>query len=114
METSGLGSGSITYTINATQEVIISSGAFRSPQMLMVSGIEPAETFRNNGIEVLASLPGVSQNMWDHIFFGPSYDVNNVTHDFLGNLEYAAQVTQEYVTSRTGILANVGGDLLGR
>ena len=114
METSGLGSGSITYTINATQEVIISSGAFRSPQILMVSGIGPEETLRNNGIEVLASLPGVGQNMWDHIFFGPSYGVNTVTHNFLGNPEYAAQATQEYVTSRTGILTNVGGDLLGR
>ena len=114
VETSGFGSGSVTYAINATQEVIVSSGAFRSPQMLMVSGIGPAETLQSSGIEVLANLPGVGQNMWDHIFFGPTYDVNTVTHNFLGSPEFAAQAAQEYSTSRTGILTNVGGDLLGK
>ena len=114
VETSGFGSGSITYAINATKEVIVSSGAFRSPQMLMVSGIGPAETLRSNGIEQIVDLPGVGQNMWDHIFFGPTYDVNTVTHSFLANPQFAAQATEEYTTSRTGILTNVGGDLLGK
>ena len=100
--------------IHANQEVIASSGSFRSPQMLMVSGIGPAATLRNNGIDVIADRPGVGQNMWDHFFFGPAYDVNTVTHSFLGNPAFAAQATQEYITSRTGILTNVGGDLLGR
>ena len=59
VETSGLGSGSVSYVINATQEVILSSGAFRSPQMLMVSGIGPAETLQENQIEVIVDLPGV-------------------------------------------------------
>ena len=114
IESSGLGSGSVTYTINATQEVIISAGSFRSPQMLMVSGIGPAATLQSNGIDVIADRPGVGQNMWDHIFFGPAYDVNTVTHNFLGNPAFAAQATQEYISSRTGILTNVGGDLLGK
>ena len=113
VESSGLGSGSVTYTIHANQEVIVSSGSFRSPQMLMVSGIGPAATLRSNGIDVIADRPGVGQNMWDHIFFGPAYDVNTVTHNYLGNPVFAAQATQEYITSRTGILTNVGGDLLG-
>ena len=113
VQTSGLGSGSVTYTIHANQEVIVSSGSFRSPQMLMVSGVGPAATLRSNGIDVIADRPGVGQNMWDHIFFGPAYDVDTVTHNFLGNPAFAAQATQEYITSRTGILTNVGGDLLG-
>ncbi len=114
VETAGLGSGSVTYTIHANQEVIVSSGSFRSPQMLMVSGIGPAATLQSNGIELIADRPGVGQNMWDHIFFGPAYDVSTVTHSFLGNPAFAAEATQEYITSRTGILTNVGGDLLGR
>ena len=64
VESNGLGSGSISFTINATKEVILSCGSFRSPQMLMVSGIGPAETLKGNGIEVLADRPGVGQNMW--------------------------------------------------
>ena len=113
VETAGLGSGSVAYTIFANQEVIVSSGSFRSPQMLMVSGIGPAATLQSNGIEVVADRPGVGKNMWDHIFFGPAYDVSTVTHSFLGNPAFAAEATQEYITSRTGILTNVGGDLLG-
>ena len=113
VETSGLGSGSVTSTIKANEEVIVSSGSFRSPQMLMVSGIGPAATLRSNGIDVIADRPGVGRNMWDHIFFGPAYDVNTVTHSFLGDPAFAARATQEYTNSRTGILTNVGGDLLG-
>jgi choline dehydrogenase len=52
--------------------------------------------------------------MWDHIFFGPSYVVDTVTHSWIGNTEYAAAATEEYITSRSGILTNVGGDLLGK
>ena len=114
VETTGVGSGSVTYPINATKEVIVSSGSFRSPQMLMVSGIGPAATLQANGIEVLSDLAGVGQNMWDHIFYGPSYDVNTVTHNFLGDPAFAAQATQDYTNSRTGMLTNVGGDLLGK
>ena len=68
VENSGLGSESVTYTIHANREVIVSSGSFRSSQMLMVSGIGPAATLQSNGIDVIADRPGVSQNMWDHIF----------------------------------------------
>lgn len=80
METSGFGSGSVTYAIKATKEVIISSGAFRSPQMLMVSGIGHAATLRENKVDVVADRPGVGHDMWDHIFFGPAYDVESITH----------------------------------
>lgn len=112
VETTGLGSGSITYTINAAKEVVVSSGTFRSPQMLMVSGIGPAATLRENGIEVVADLPGVGQNMWDHVFFGPSFATNTMTHSSLGNPVFARQAAAQYTSSRTGFLTNVGGDLL--
>lgn len=113
VETSGVGSGSTTYVINATKEVIVSSGSFRSPQLLMVSGIGPAATLQANGIEVLADRPGVGQGMWDHVFFGPSRVVDTVTHNFLGDPGFSAAAAAEFTESRTGILTNVGGDLLG-
>ncbi|GAB1725045.1 hypothetical protein NU195Hw_g6767t1 [Hortaea werneckii] len=112
IEAAAYGSGSVTYTLNATKEVIVSAGTFRSPQLLMVSGIGPAETLRENSIDVVADRPGVGQNLWDHLFFGPAYEVNTVTHSWLANPEYAAQAANEYITNHTGILTNVGGDLI--
>ncbi|KAL8700356.1 MAG: hypothetical protein Q9201_005495 [Fulgogasparrea decipioides] len=112
VECGGFGSGSVTYTIKATKEVIVSSGTFRSPQILMVSGIGPTSTLRQNDIVVLADRPGVGQNMWDHIFFGPAYEVNTATHSALGDPGFAARATQEFATSRMRMLTNVGGDLL--
>ena len=60
----------LPYTIHASKEVIVSAGAFQSPQLLMVSGVGPRETLENLDIEVVSELPGVGQNMWDHILFG--------------------------------------------
>ena len=58
-------SGGDVFTVDA-DEIIISSGAIASPQLLMLSGIGPAEHFRSFGIEVVQDLPGVGQNLRDH------------------------------------------------
>ena len=50
----------------ADAEVIVSSGSYISPKLLMLSGIGPAEQLRSHGIEVLIDLPGVGQNLQDH------------------------------------------------
>ena len=47
-------------------EVVFSAGALRSPQLLMLSGIGPAEHLREHDIQVLENLPGVGQNLMDH------------------------------------------------
>ena len=54
-------------TVRARREVIISSGAFGAPQLLMCSGIGDAQQLRAHGIEVLHHLPGVGRNLQDHI-----------------------------------------------
>jgi choline dehydrogenase len=51
----------------ADREVIVSGGAFLSPKLLMLSGIGPADHIRSLGIEVVADLPGVGQNLQDHM-----------------------------------------------
>ncbi|KAF8854522.1 alcohol oxidase [Acephala macrosclerotiorum] len=53
--------------IVATKEIIISAGAYRTPQVLMLSGIGPAAQIQNNGIEVALDQPEVGKNLYDHI-----------------------------------------------
>lgn len=52
----------------AGREVLLSTGAFGSPTLLMRSGIGPAAELRQHGIEVLADLAGVGQNLHDHFY----------------------------------------------
>jgi choline dehydrogenase len=56
--------GGVQFQINATREVVLSAGAFQSPQMLMVSGIGQREILDRYDIPVIADRPGVGQNMW--------------------------------------------------
>ncbi|WP_333829967.1 GMC family oxidoreductase [Pararhodobacter sp.] len=51
----------------ARREVIVSGGAYGSPKLLMLSGIGPADTLREHGISVAHELPGVGQNLQDHL-----------------------------------------------
>jgi choline dehydrogenase len=53
--------------LRADREVILCSGAINSPKILMLSGIGPADHVRSHGINVAADLPGVGQNLQDHI-----------------------------------------------
>ena len=55
-----------TLRLKPGGEVLLSAGAFGSPQLLMLSGIGPAEHLRDMGIEVLHDLPGVGDNLHDH------------------------------------------------
>ncbi|KAI9786522.1 MAG: hypothetical protein M1816_007904 [Peltula sp. TS41687] len=98
------------YTLSAKKELILSAGAFQSPQLLMVSGVGPAATLQKYGIPVVADRSGVGQNMWDHVFFGPSYRTNVITASSLGNPQFASQAVSDFVNKQTGILTNSGGD----
>jgi choline oxidase len=57
-----------TYTqVRARREVVLSAGAIGSPALLMLSGIGPAEHLRDVGVEVRLDLPGVGENLDDHV-----------------------------------------------
>ena len=54
-------------SLRANKEVLLTAGALQSPQLLMLSGIGPREHLREQGIPVLHDLPGVGQNLQDHL-----------------------------------------------
>ena len=56
-----------TRVARANKEVILSAGAINSPQLLMLSGIGPAHHLRDKGIKAIHDLPGVGQNLQDHL-----------------------------------------------
>ncbi|MCY4417443.1 MAG: mycofactocin system GMC family oxidoreductase MftG [Chloroflexi bacterium] len=58
-------SGGEVFTVEA-DEIIVSSGAGASPQLLMLSGVGPAEHLRSMGIPVVHDSPGVGKNLRDH------------------------------------------------
>ena len=59
--------GGKTFRAHAASEVILSTGAVMSPQLLQVSGIGPQKTLEQLGIDVVADLPGVGENLQDHL-----------------------------------------------
>ncbi|KAE9399651.1 alcohol oxidase [Gymnopus androsaceus JB14] len=98
--------GVLPLTIKATKEVILSAGAFQSPQLLMVSGIGPQATLDQYGIQVLVDNPNVGQNMWDHVFAGPDYPINVDSVTRVLNLV-------KYETEQQGALTSNVADFLG-
>lgn len=52
--------------VSATREVVLCAGTYASPQLLMLSGIGPAEHLREMGVDVVHDLPGVGQNLQEH------------------------------------------------
>ncbi len=63
-----------TVTADAAQEVILAAGAVGSPHLLMLSGVGPVEHLNDFGIDVVADLPGVGQNLNEHPDFVLKYD----------------------------------------
>ena len=53
--------------IAADKEVILAAGAINSPKLLMFSGVGEAKALRGLGIDVVENLPGVGQNLQDHV-----------------------------------------------
>ena len=61
--------GSRIIKICANKEIILSAGAFQSPQLLMLSGIGDFSELKKHGIDCLHELKGVGKNLQDHLFY---------------------------------------------
>jgi len=66
--------------LSTRREVILSAGSFHSPQILQLSGVGAKDELKRHGIETKLDLPGVGQNLQDHLF----YFVSAHTHDKVG------------------------------
>ena len=103
-----------TSVLTARKEVILSAGAFQSPQLLMVSGIGPAAQLNKFNIPIIADRRGVGRNMQDHIFFGPTYRYKVETFTKLANniLYTGTQFAFDYSIFKRGPLTNPVCDYL--
>jgi choline dehydrogenase len=59
--------GGALRTATARKEVLVSSGAYNSPQLLQLSGVGPAELLKQHGIDVVLDAPGVGNDLQDHL-----------------------------------------------
>ena len=97
--------GGRNYTLHAQREVILSAGAFQSPQLLMVSGVGPRDVLEQYGIPVVKDLPGVGQSMMDQIYFGVANQVNIPTGSRLQyDPDFAEAADEAYHNNGTGPL----------
>lgn len=94
---------------HATREVIVAGGAINSPQLLMLSGIGPGDHLREHGLEVKADLPGVGQNLQDHLAATVKYTspVPVSLFKYINPLRGALALAQ-YTLLRSGPLADPG------
>jgi choline dehydrogenase len=99
------GDGS-SQTLGARSEVVLAAGAIGSPQLLQVSGVGPAALLAEHGIELCHDLPGVGENLHDHLQVRTIYTVNNTVtlnrraNSMLGKIGMALA----YAINKTGPL----------
>jgi choline dehydrogenase len=98
--------GGATRVAHAGREVILAGGAFNSPQLLQLSGIGPAGLLRSHGIEVKADMPGVGEDLQDHLQVRIQYrctepiTMNDVVHSWRHSIGAALR----YALFRKGLL----------
>jgi choline dehydrogenase-like flavoprotein len=95
--------------VKARREVVVSAGAFGSPQLLQLSGIGAAAELQQHGIAVAQDLPGVGKNLQDHIDYVQSWRVASHTESFGVSLRGTAKVAGamlEWRNKRSGMMTS--------
>ncbi len=106
--------GGMSHTARCRGEVLLAAGAIQSPQLLQLSGVGAPELLRRHGITPVHALPGVGENLQDHLQIRLIYEcskpitTNDQLNSWLGRLKIGAQ----WLLRRSGPLAvgiNQGG-----
>lgn len=93
-------------TIKASKEIILAAGAFQSPQVLLLSGIGDRDMLAEQGIPLVHHLPGVGQNLHDHIWSGVSGATDLASGNTLLKPLPKVKAILQYLFTRTGPLCN--------
>jgi len=96
--------GQEMVTAHAAQSVVLTAGAIGSPQILQLSGIGPGALLQQHGITPLVELPGVGENLQDHLQIRAVFKVKGVkTLNTLANSWWGkAAIGMEYLFKRSG------------
>ncbi|XP_026673140.1 glucose dehydrogenase [FAD, quinone]-like [Ceratina calcarata] len=103
---------STSYKVTANREVILSAGAVRSPQLLMLSGIGPRDHLVDLNIPVFHDVPGVGSNLQDHVTFtGLNYNVTipknysgSEPFSYAGQDAFDSQTLTQFAINNTGMM----------
>jgi choline dehydrogenase len=96
----------VVHHLRARGEVILAGGSINSPQLLQLSGVGPGELLRAYGIPVVHDLPGVGENLQDHLNSRVVYRVRraNTLNEVSRSWLHQARAGLEYAIARRGAL----------
>ena len=91
----------------AGREVILSAGPVKTPQLLELSGVGQADRLQRLGISVVQALPGVGENLIDHLQTRITFEANRSVglNEIVGNPIRQALMGMQYVMTRRGLMA---------
>ncbi|KAF5344801.1 hypothetical protein D9758_014408 [Tetrapyrgos nigripes] len=103
------------FKFRARNEIILSSGAIGTPQLLLLSGVGPKEELEGLGIDVVADRPAVGKNLREHPMLITIYEVNSTktSDDVTRSPALKQQLLEQWENNRTGLFANTAGSALG-
>jgi choline dehydrogenase-like flavoprotein len=99
--------GGAEFTLKARREVILAAGAFGSPQLLQLSGVGRPQHITPHGIQLVHELPGVGQNLQDHLDFIHAFkstDTDNFGIGLAGTVGLIKHIAQ-WRRDGTGMIA---------
>ena len=93
--------------VRAGREVLLSAGATASPHLLELSGVGDAGLLRSHGIPVVRDLPGVGENLSDHLHNRLNFETTHpvTANDIVRSARHAARQLLRYVLHRDGIFS---------
>lgn len=97
----------MVHEARARQEVVLSSGSIVTPKLLQLSGIGPGSLLQEHGIPVVHELPGVGENLIDHLSAKRGYSTNSryTMNAIMQSLPAKAWAGMQYLATRKGPLA---------
>ncbi|MGE0735633.1 MAG: GMC family oxidoreductase [Alphaproteobacteria bacterium] len=99
---------------DVARELLLTAGAVGSPHLLQASGVGPADILREKGVAVVHDLPGVGENLQDHLQLRLIYKLSGIgtLNERVNSLFGRAMIGAEYVLKRTGPMT-MGASQLG-